>query len=415
MNKYQCIECGKILDYDNKTECYFCNNCGCMYSAYDVINDKRYHIVLDNISNTENAFGDMYEGDNEPKKQSEDIFNKKTSMNIYKCYSCGIIFYKDNDRIAEQYNITNRCNFCGEKSLELIDNQNVEKPKKILPFAINEEKALDNVEKAIKNGKYMPKCVKQNLEINIGAIYLPMWLFSSYMGISAVVSGRKDRYGYEVYSRNHVDEEKAFFQETNDIINLSASKYIPNEIAIELNQYPISNCVELDEVDLDNAMILCPDIEADSLSNISKNCQYTKLIQQTLIENSYSSAENEENIDRLKKLVKVIKLDYTVNSAQMYYLPVYIASYMCNGEKYFMYVNGYNGDIVGTLPVQPIKVLAAKIIYSILLSLVISFIVMELINFSIEVGGGLVMLVCLLSFWGLTSLNNEVKNYLKQR
>jgi len=271
----------------------------------------------------------------EKKEYSETstITQSKNKYTQYICSSCG-----RRHIVCENEQVLS-CPSCGNKELEkVVDVAFV--PDGIIPFKINQQKALESFKSWLKKVKFAPNNLKKLAKMqSLKGIYLPIYNYdfvanTSYSGIG--VNTRRTMDGKTKttrtrFSGNREDKFYDFAESSNSAMPSSELRTISNfnfkEVYVYRSEFLyglIGSSVDTDiHTGLANAKIgATKDIE----SRIKRDSRY-------------------ERVENLRCNVSLSNVMYNY-----LYVPVWVNSYTYNNKVYNCYINGETGKVTGKAP-----------------------------------------------------------------
>ena len=306
-----CKSCSSQMEFDPNSQSLKCVHCG----KLDVFDVQKY-------SGEKHTFAIDF-----------DIDKQKVEGKRYLCKSCG------RECVFGEEEQEPRCQSCGNKDLQPIKSIEY-KPDGILPFKINEEKAIKCFFDWIKKRKFAPKDLKTLDRANLfEKVYVPV--FSYDFDVDTSYSGRGVVYSYTRSDGRRVEKKEHFQGSRTDKYNnylTSASSAIPSYTLRSLQPFSngyyvyspeflygfVASNIEysLQDSFRDLTILVKNEIE----KRIKQNQPYTH-IESFFCHSSFSN----------------IKYNYL-------YFPIYKGEYSYRGKKYRFFVNGENGNVTGNSP-----------------------------------------------------------------
>ena len=168
MEKFFCKVCGAELHWDSKASCLKCEYCEAEYAPSD------FKDINDSFENNEKekSSGLKAEEADEYAVASDD--SDSADLVVYKCTHCGA------EIVTARSTVATTCAYCN-RAVSMIDKMvNNFKPDYVVPFAIDQDKAMKIYKEYASSSKLVPKKFIEDGEIKkMKGIYVPFWLHSS--------------------------------------------------------------------------------------------------------------------------------------------------------------------------------------------------------------------------------------------
>lgn len=159
---FKCPNCGGDLRFDPDKQQYKCEFCLSPFTQEQ----------LEAMNQEVAGDGAPGEEQKEEKKEKEEKEEKEPSAVVYNCPSCGAEIVTD-DTTAATF-----CYYCHNPVVLSGRLQGKYRPVKIIPFAVNREKALQIFNQWIGQKKYIPKAFYSQDQIEkMAGVYFPYWLY----------------------------------------------------------------------------------------------------------------------------------------------------------------------------------------------------------------------------------------------
>ena len=318
-----CESCSSQMEFDPNSQSLKCIHCGKL-----------------NVFDVEKTGAEKH-----PFTIDFDMDKQKLEDKSYICQTCGRKVVSDKE-LTEL-----KCPSCGDKNLKLVKGI-AYKPDGILPFKINEEKAIKYFFEWIKQRRFAPRDLKTLDRANLfEKTYVPVYNFD--FDVETHYSGRGVIYSYTDHSGRTRDRKELFESSRTDKYSnylTSASREIPSYTLRRLQPFSREYYVYRPEFlygyvasDIEYALQdsfkgLTFSVKSEIETNIRHSLPYTH------IENfsTHSSFSN-------------IKYNYL-------YFPIYKGEYSYRGKKYQFFVNGENGTVAGKTPRSILKTILMTIV-----------------------------------------------------
>jgi hypothetical protein len=264
-------------------------------------------------------------------------------MTAQHCQSCAGELLTDGTTIATA------CPYCGNTAIITKTVTDALKPDFVIPFKLDRAAAKEKLAEFYKKKPLLPKCFKQNSQIDkIAGAYVPFWLYDADTASTAVYDATRTR-TWTTGDMRHTRTEHYMVSRAAD---LSFEK-IPvdgsaKQCGTTMESIEPYGCNELqpfsmaflsgylaDKHDVDFAAAR-PRIDARINASTEKRLRATV--------SGYASVKRKS----LSVKVKESKINYAL-------LPVWFLNTSWNGSTYNFTMNGQTGKAAGTLPVDKKK------------------------------------------------------------
>lgn len=373
---YKCPNCGANVEFDPATNLFYCASCGQFYQIGEVKTNKKadeeesvqswHNEAL--YENVEEKVGTL-QSDQRPEETEESLstdsaeFDKGTvymEINIFHCSSCGA------EIMTNDVEVSKNCAYCGQSTIIFDRVSKERRPDKILPFKITKEDALTKVKERFAKASYLPDEV-DNISVNsVYGIYMPYWVYDSHMEMGIYSKGTKKSRGFDEFG-------------TKDMpVTLDASRRLNDNVSIKLNPFPIEDAVEFDPGYLSGFFADKYDVSYEERKDHAKQLIKTVLEAElnARVPGSYSPQMKETYGQTYEKLVSYGNTystygeKYELKSVEYTFLPVYFFTFRIKNRLINILVNGANGRIVGSVPVDENKIKKAQTKYMIIYAIV---------------------------------------------
>lgn len=300
------------------------------------------------------------------KKEYDSQEKEYMEMNIYHCSSCGA------DLMVGKTQSSTFCSYCGSPSIVHARVSKEEKPKKIIPFKITENQALSSIKEHFSHGSYIPAKIKELTPEKVRAIYIPYWLYSSYVRKKTTITAQADNDRY-IYNRD--------VSCTYKDVPMDASLKLSNDLSRRLEPYHMKDLEDFDVAYLSGYYADKYDVPQDALKGqVQKRCRRFMNLE---ILNSCPHANmiptKSGNIANFSE--SGTEEEYELQDVTYALLPAYFVNIQYDNRKELIIVNGQTGKVVGNLPVEKGRFIGMFIknaaiactIYSLLSILFLSF------------------------------------------
>ena len=261
-------------------------------------------------------------------------------MNIYHCSSCGA------DLMVGGTQASTFCSYCGAPSIVFERVSQEIRPKKIIPFKLTEEQALKCIRDRFEDGGYIPKSIRELSVDKVRAIYIPYWLYSSYIRRKMTIHVTTDDDGSFDYYRDASCKYER--------VTMDASLKLNNEMSRRLEPFYMNELEDFDVAYLSGFYADTYDVPKDAVaSEVQERCAQflDKHILQTCHHVNYN--EQMEKLYGLKNYKKQdVQEEYRVEGIEYALLPAYFVNLKYETGRQLVIVNGQTGKVIGNLPAE---------------------------------------------------------------
>lgn len=334
---YKCPNCGGSVMFDAELGRMKCSQCG-KSETDDLYYDSDY------IEADMAGFPDASDAYMETK--------------IYKCTSCGAKLMINGDEVSTF------CAYCGHPTIVFDRVSKEHKPDCIIPFRINEEQAVSLIKQKFGAGRYIPAEVKKLQIDKIRGIYIPYWLYSTYIREEANITGSvgegKQKTTVKLYRKAECNYE---------CISLDASRKLNDNISIRLEPYDMRSLKPFTPAYMSGFYADRYDVEKEEVRDMAY-LRTKSFMEESLLD---SCAANELRISESN-----IE-EFAVEGIRYALLPAWFMTFWYEGALYTILVNGQTGKVVGDAPMDNAK---AKTDAALLLIISVAALVIASIFFS---------------------------------
>ncbi len=310
-----------------------------------------------------------------PESEKVDV-NEPTDieMKIYFCTTCNTkVMVHDGD-------VSSYCSFCGNSTVIYDRTLTLDKPKKILPFRLTKENAMNVIKDRLGYNRYSLDEVR-DLEIDeVNGVYIPYWVYQTEiersMDITVTeevpVEGPMAKKGQtETRTSNYSKKGSNRYH-----VYLDACKSLNDVMAERLEPFHMDKMVKFNTTHLRGYYAEKYDIvSAERLEDAHVSSQM--FMDRDILSQVPGVKKDEKDPDRIINVEKKnIQEKYEVLNTEYVLLPVYFVSVKYMNHSYSVIVNGQTGKVVSNLPLNQQKVKADVIKNGILTGLVFSMLFM---------------------------------------
>lgn len=330
VNIAKCVSCGANIKFDPSSQllkCDYCNNVVDFSKSYATEN-----ISIENLNSNHSTW------------------EKETQ--VFKCDNCGAL------EVVSKTEIAKACSYCHSTSVVASSSISGVKPDSVLPFRLDSKAANEFAEKWVKGKFFVTKKFKKSFSPDaLRGVYNPAFVFdsntfSTYQGslgkhYTVTVGSGKNRH---TVTKTRWFRVSGTHYERYDNITINASDMVAEKSMQKISPFS----VELAQTYSENYL---HGFSANHYSKDGLKC--------------WSQAQNiiyKETEKRLKRGLHskynfdVIGSDFRTNT-QCYnigynyvLLPLYIGHCRYKNKDYNYYINGYNGQITGKMPISAGKI-----------------------------------------------------------
>jgi DNA-directed RNA polymerase subunit RPC12/RpoP len=356
--RFPCPKCGAELDFDaqqGELACKFCGHTANIPVTEQAIQEYDLEAALRAMVAAPQQLG---YGDN------------KRSI---KCQSCGAVNTLDANIISTE------CAFCGSNQVVPQDQvAQVIKPESLLPFQVDQGKAVVLFRQWLGKGFFRPNPVKKiarDANARLQGVYLPFWTFDAYT--SSWWRAEAGYYYYETEQYWTTDEQGKQVQRTRQVQKIRwtpASGFLP--LYFDDVLVPATNSVEramIERIYPFRTQDLVP-YQPDFLSGWGAEAYNIDLAegwtvgQEIIHKDVREACVKEIPGDTYRNLQ--VKTAFSNMTYKHVLFPVWIASYRYKDKPYRFLVNGQTGEVQGQAPISWIKVVLVILVVLIILAVI---------------------------------------------
>ena len=331
-NNFNCSECGAELKFKAGTEFLECGHCGNKNKILQTkveIQEIDYNEYIKNMATQE----------------------KVITIKAINCSSCGATSSVDSHVKADL------CPYCATPFvLEDAKDQDIIKPKNLLPFKLDKTEATNSFKKWIKSLWFAPNSLgKAALNpVSFKSIYLPYWTFDSDT-FSKYTGQRGDDYYVTVGSGKDQKREKrtrwtsvsGTVSKKFDDVLVPATKSVPYKRLDALRPWNLHQLVNYDERYLSGHQTECYAIELEKGNELARR--------EMAVSISYDA---KSQIGGDQQSITSLYTTYSDVTFKHILLPVYVCSYRYKQKLYNFVINAQTGEVQGDRPYSILKILA---------------------------------------------------------
>lgn len=327
------------------TTSYKCPSCGAGIHFKPAIKKFKCDFCLSEY--TEEEINNIYREEDYEHIETKKEESIEEHLQSYNCNSCGAQVVTD-DTTTSTF-----CYYCHNPVILSGRLEGDFKPKKMIPFSIDMDKAKESFMNWAGSKKFVPKDFTDSSQLEkITGIYLPYWWADAKADVNYVGEGRNikvwrsngreytETSKFEIVRKGEIDlnnvGEVAFTKIDKSLLN-GIGPYRENE-AVDFSM-PYLSGFFAEQYNISKEEVT-PMIEGQV------NRYYSYLVSEMV--SGYDQVSSVDNgID-----IKIDEWNYTL-------LPAWILTYLYNGKTYVYAVNGQTGKSFGELPLSKKRVSSA--------------------------------------------------------
>ena len=268
--------------------------------------------------------------------QDADASETVMETSLYHCKTCGAKLMLSGTEASTF------CGFCGASTIVFDRVSKEARPKWILPFKLTEEQALESIKNHFSKGDYIPDKIRELTVDKVHGIYMPYWLFDTYMRRRMVVEASTHDSGTYQYVR----DVSCHFKK----LTLDASARLNNKMSRRLEPFDTDELADFDVAYLAGYYADRYDVPKEALT--TTNVQRCRDYLDNAILDSCPRV-NKMTIGSLSNYKKKdVSEDYKVENVEYALLPAYFVNLKYDTGRELVMVNGQTGKVVADLPVE---------------------------------------------------------------
>jgi len=350
VDKFPCPQCGSQMDFDAAKGLLLCAYCGHTMDVPTTADQIREYDL-------QKALREAV-----AKPAETGYGGEKRSI---KCKSCGGVNTVDANVVSTE------CPFCG--SNQIVPQEQVAqviKPESLLPFKVEQAKAIALFRTWLGNGFFRPNPVKkiaQEAQAKIQGVYLPFWTFDAFTS-----SWWQAEAGYYYYTTETFWTTGAKGEQVQQTRQVQHIRWEPasGQLQMFLDDVLVPAGGQIDKAMIQNLypfdtkalMPYKPEFlagwgaEAYSV-DLKQGWSEGQAIMKSRIEQACAARVPGDTQRNLRVNTAFSKMTY-----KHVLFPVWIASYRYSDKVYHFLVNGQTGEVQGQAPISWIKVMLVVLI-----------------------------------------------------
>ena len=349
VKNYKCPGCGASMVFEEGTDHMVCPYCGTKVSMEQISREETTGKETgpkgtdgDETSGEETGpkgtDGDETSGENLGAEAEAETMGGH--VRTFHCPNCGAEMMTDENTAATF------CSFCGSPTLIEERLSGILKPKYLIPFQIDREKAKEMFRAWTKKGIFTPRSFSSASALDkVTGMYVPYWLYDYEADVDL------DAAATRVRSTRKGDTEYTYTDHYKIHRNLSAAyEKVPEDAS---TQTPDDVMERLEPFDYDQIK----DFEMPYLTGfLAEKYNDDQEKMKNRAEERIRGFAVKETLDTIQgyTTVTVVRQDVSLKQKRQDYamLPVWIMNYRYRNKQYMLMINGQTGKMIGKLPLD---------------------------------------------------------------
>jgi len=276
---------------------------------------------------------------------------EKMTVTVAKCESCGATSTLAPNGSSEQ------CPFCASSLITKTGSiTSTHKPQYILPFAIEEGRAMSNYGNWLDSLRLAPSDLREEADLTrkLKGMYLPFWAFGGSTSTSYTGQRGEHHYTYEsdtATGRSRRVKETRWHPVNGTVDNqfdnilIEATRSLPKSTLRELEPWDLKNLVPYND-----KLLLGFHTETYSVDIKNGHAQARQRMKPTIAKTINSDIGGDD------QTIFQTNTTYRNSTFKHILLPVWISAYQYNGKVYQFIVNARTGEVQGERPYSRTKV-----------------------------------------------------------
>jgi LSD1 subclass zinc finger protein len=352
-----CTGCGAILKFKPGTNHLACEYCGAQ---------NEIHTPATETGLKENSLEDFLTRNFDGEEKFE--------VAVVKCSGCGATSTLD-PKIS-----SDKCPFCASTLVVKGGSiASMHKPQCVLPFGIDDNKALENFRRWLKSLWFAPGELKNygDRSDKLNGMYLPYWTFDCNTSSSYTGQRGEDYYTTETYTAHENGKSVTRTRQVTktrwysasgtvshsfDDLLIEATTSLPKNKLRALEPWDIKNLVPYNDKYLSGFRTETYAVD------VRTGYQEAKQRMDPVIRESIC-----QDIGGDRQMIHYVNTSYKNPTFKHILMPVYISAYRYNNKVYQFIVNARTGEVQGQRPYSAGKIALAVIAGIILVMMIIFF------------------------------------------
>lgn len=344
-NQFPCGQCGAELTYAPGTTVLKCAYCG-------------YENQIDGAATAEVA---VEEQDFRGLLQQREAAAETVEVLTVHCTNCGA------ESSLEPGVTADTCPFCGSPIVATAVSHRILKPQAVLPFRIEQEKALAQYKAWLRGLWFAPNALKDYARKTerLTGIYIPHWTYDSET--TTRYTGRRGEYYYVTETYTAMEDGKPVtrtrqvrktrwypasgtVRDTFDDVLVVATDSLPRKYMVELEPWDLEACAPYDDAYLSGFRAESYQVDVERGFEIAKQ-RMSPVIDQSI--------RRDIGGDTQQILTRSTRYDDITFKHLL--LPVWISAYRYEDKTYRFLINARSGEVQGERPYSWVKITLAVI------------------------------------------------------
>lgn len=285
-----------------------------------------------------------------------DFLNNKSNtvtVNVVRCDNC-----KAQTELKPNI-VADHCDFCGSPiAVKNASSCTLIKPKSLLPFAIDQQKAFEEFRTWVNKLWFAPNDLKKyaNNAERLAGLYIPYWTYdaetsSQYTGMRGV--NRTESYtAYEngkpvTRTRTRIDWYPAsgYVDQHFDDVLVIGSKSLPKSYAESLEPWDLNNLIPFDEKFLSG--FKTESYQVDLKDGYDESKQKMEVVIRNLVK---------KHIGGDHQQITTLSVTHSDVTFKHILLPIWISAFLYHNKSYRFMINGRTGEVQGERPYSGWKI-----------------------------------------------------------
>lgn len=315
---YKCPSCGAPIEFDGQAGKLVCQYCE---TEVDVSTMSREH--------------DLF---NEDVVDETPVEKEYCNFDGYRCQNCGA------EIVTDEHTSATFCSFCGSPAMIKGRLEGALKPKKVIPFRVKKDGAVEAYKKWAGKGAFTPSGFRKESTIEkITGIYVPFWLYdyTADTHMQAHCTNKKTaRKGDTIYEHTDHYEVGRHVSAEFDRVPADASEKMDDKTMDLLEPYNYS-----DLADFEMPYLSGYQSEKFNYDSAQMAPRAEKRVREYIINEARMTINGYSHV-----AVRSANVSMKRKNAMYTLMPVWILNYSYNGKIYTFAMNGQTGKVVGKLP-----------------------------------------------------------------